>query len=89
MKRHRFKSCCGDYIYHIAIIDYLQHWNTEKQIESAYKVVIKNQNEYLVSAVNPDIYGKRFVKFMKTKVIINQTFSHQVKAEFEKTDLLF
>lgn len=23
MNRHRFKSSCGEYIYHIAIIDYL------------------------------------------------------------------
>lgn len=40
--RHRFKSTCGKYVYHIAIIDYLTQFNLSKRIESYYKVHIKN-----------------------------------------------
>ena len=40
--RHRFFSTCGNYVYHIAIIDYLTQFNFNKRLESFYKVSLKN-----------------------------------------------
>jgi hypothetical protein len=31
--RHKFKSKCGRYIYHLSVIDYLQEWNSTKKLE--------------------------------------------------------
>lgn len=70
--RHKYISHNGRYIYHIAIIDYLQGWDIEKRGENFYKVVLKQRKEYKISCVNPDLYKHRFYKFMKDNVIINQ-----------------
>jgi hypothetical protein len=57
LNRHRYYSTCGNYVYHIAIIDLLTEFNFMKWIESFYKVTIKNNKEVLVSAVRPELYG--------------------------------
>ena len=72
LNRHRFPSTCGRYIYHIAIIDYLTEFNLGKKAESYLKVVVFNNREILVSAVNPLLYAERFMKFMSKEVIINE-----------------
>ena len=51
--RHRFKSACGKYVYHIGIIDYLTEFTWPKKMESFYKINFKNVKEYNLSAVNP------------------------------------
>lgn len=81
LDRHRYFSTCGRYIYHISIIDYLTQFNTSKKIESFFKVTVKNNNEYLVSAVNPDLYGHRFEKFMQEEVIINEELKSKENIE--------
>lgn len=70
--RHKYIAETGRYIYHIAIIDYLQDYNLEKKAENWIKVWVYQRKEELMSAVNADMYMKRFYKFMKENVIINQ-----------------
>lgn len=69
--RHRYQSSCGRFIYHIAIIDYLQEWNWEKWGESFYKVQILRRNGALTSAIEPNFYAERFNRFMSTEVFID------------------
>lgn len=69
--RHKFISNNGRYIYHIAIIDYLQGYDLEKKAENFYKVVLKQRKEYKISCVPPQLYKRRFRKFMRENVIIN------------------
>lgn len=64
-------SANGRYIYHLAIIDYLQAYNFEKKAENFVKVWLYYRDEYKISAVNPNMYMKRFFKFMKDNVVIN------------------
>ncbi len=69
--RHKYISDSGKYIYHIAIIDYLQDYNCEKRSENWIKVWLYQRPEALISATNPQLYMKRFFKFMKEEVILN------------------
>ena len=74
--RHQFISDNGLWIYHISVIDYLQDYNCEKRGENFLKTNRTTaENAKLISAVHPDDYADRFVQFMKTSVIINQTIS--------------
>lgn len=41
--RHTFLSHSGRYIYHIAIIDYLQDYNIEKKLENRLKMFINKE----------------------------------------------
>ena len=72
MNRHRFFSTCGNYVYHIAIIDYLTEFTFQKQGESFWKTTMKNNKQELVSAIHPTPYGNRFIEFMNKEVIINE-----------------
>ena len=69
--RHTFLSKSGKFIYHLAIIDYLQDYNLEKYLENMLKTVI-NKDGAQISAIPPNPYCKRFVKFMKDQVIIDE-----------------
>jgi hypothetical protein len=51
--RHKFISLNGRYIYHIALIDYLQAYNLEKKGENFAKKWIYGRPEAKISAVNP------------------------------------
>lgn len=77
--RNQFKSSCGNYIYHVSVIDFLTMFNFEKKLESFYKVYIKNQNAKLVSCVEPKLYGTRFRNFMKNEVILNEDANQRLK----------
>ena len=68
--RHTFLSSSGRYIYHLAIIDYLQDFNIEKKLENKLKVIINKQGAE-ISAIAPSGYFDRYLKFMKEKVIID------------------
>jgi hypothetical protein len=70
--RHRFKSTCGRYVYHISVIDFLTRFNFSKKVESWYKTTIKNKKKELVSCVPPELYSKRFIDFMNKQVIVNE-----------------
>ena len=69
--RHKYISENGRFIYHIAIIDYLQEYNLEKKAENFIKVNFYQRDENKISATNPVLYMKRFYAFMKDEVIIN------------------
>ena len=69
--RHKFYSSCGNFIYHVSIIDYLQAFNFEKWQESRFKIYILRKPEHLISAVDPEQYAERFLKFMKTEVFVD------------------
>lgn len=60
-KRHKYISSCGKYIYHLAIIDYLQEFNFEKRGESRLKIWVLRRPPTLISAVDPVVYRKRFM----------------------------
>jgi len=70
-KRHKFVSCCGNFTYHMAIIDYLQEFNWEKWGESKFKTAVLRRNEKLISAVRPELYAQRFCKFMKEELLLD------------------
>lgn len=70
--RHKYISNNGRFLYHIAIIDYLQAFDTEKKAENWIKVWVYNRKEYKISAVNPQLYRNRFFKFMRDQVIVDQ-----------------
>jgi hypothetical protein len=48
--------------YYIGIIDVLQEWNLQKQLERAIKVYIYRYDPYGISAMNPMDYSKRFLR---------------------------
>lgn len=50
-------------IYHIAVIDYLQEWNTSKKSERCIKTNLLGKNGDDLSAIEPNQYAKRFLKF--------------------------
>lgn len=68
--RHRFLSYSGEYIYHIAIIDYLQEYNLDKKGEHFAKSIFRGSGAE-ISAVPPDRYMKRYIEFMRNEVIID------------------
>lgn len=68
--RHRFLSYSGEYIYHIAIIDYLQEYNWDKRSEHYAKSIFRGRGAE-ISAVPPLRYMKRFIEFMGNEVIID------------------
>jgi hypothetical protein len=82
--RHKYISQNGRFIYHIAIIDYLQEYNLEKKGENWIKVWLYNREEYRISAVNPKMYMERFYKFMKDNVIINQAQKNRYSARLSQ-----
>ena len=73
--RHIYHSTCGKFLYHLAIIDYLQPFNVEKWAESRFKVWILRRPKYLTSAIDPHIYADRFCKFMKEQVLVSSIYN--------------
>ena len=69
-ERHRKVSSCGRFIYHLALIDYLQTFNFDKWSESKAKTWILRRNLSLMSAVEPGFYAERFKRFMSSEVFI-------------------
>ena len=62
--RYQFRSQCGQFIYHVSIIDYLQKWNARKFNEHFIKVHFLNQPKNEISVQSPQIYQKRFYNFL-------------------------
>ena len=62
--RHRFMSEDRKFIYHIAIIDYLQDFNLNKKMEFFLKGIRNGSWFAEYSCVPPSWYQERFVKFM-------------------------
>ena len=88
--RHRFISQCGQYIYHMGIIDYLQAYDGMKRAENFVKVWFKQKDGNLISACHPNLYAKRFYRFMRKEVIIksSKVAEHERTTSF-KDSLIF
>ncbi|KNE61219.1 hypothetical protein AMAG_06967 [Allomyces macrogynus ATCC 38327] len=56
----------GPELYFMSVIDILTPYNAAKRVEHAFKAV--TQDRHQISAVPPDEYGKRFVRFMTSLV---------------------
>lgn len=76
--RHKFLSSDGRYIYHIAIIDYLQYYNFDKKMENFVKTIWRGKKSE-ISAVPPERYMKRYIDFMENEVIISERKKNSVK----------
>ena len=63
-KKYIFPSKENNTGYILSIIDYFQNYNLKKKLESTYKVGIKLKDSESISCVSPDLYSKRFEKFM-------------------------
>ena len=61
-------SSCGQYRYHISIIDYLQRYTCKKFGERWFKIMFKRAVPWEVSSMAPDAYGDRFEAYMKATV---------------------
>mmetsp|Transcript_30864 Transcript_30864/g.30358 ORF Transcript_30864/g.30358 Transcript_30864/m.30358 type:complete len:178 (-) Transcript_30864:181-714(-) len=70
--RHQYYSSNGKYIYHIAIIDYLQEFDLNKRLESFTKIHILSRDRNQISAVDPHLYCSRFLSFMRRRVLYDQ-----------------
>mmetsp|Transcript_31619 Transcript_31619/g.36095 ORF Transcript_31619/g.36095 Transcript_31619/m.36095 type:complete len:159 (+) Transcript_31619:1964-2440(+) len=68
-KRHMFLSSNMMYIYHVAIIDYLQNYNLDKKMEHLVKTILRGRKSE-ISAVPPERYSKRYIEFMENQVFI-------------------
>lgn len=71
-------SACGRFIYHIAIIDFLQRFDVSKKAERVAKSLkLKFKRNYEgfgpddLSAMDPEKYKQRFYNFMKREVFKN------------------
>jgi Phosphatidylinositol-4-phosphate 5-Kinase len=53
-------------IYYIGIIDILTRFNGSKKVESFFRGLLHDRKT--VSAVNPTLYGNRFMAFMKKAI---------------------
>ena len=74
--------------YILSIIDYLQFFNLRKRLEFDYKTKVKFVDETTLSCVNPNLYAKRFVNFLKTIVAYEEDFTLKGKNETKKEDNL-
>ena len=68
LQQNLFFSQDKKWCYQISIIDYLQTFDNNKKLEVLAKKVFKNADTKKLSAVNSEIYGDRFIKFMKNCV---------------------
>jgi hypothetical protein len=66
-RSYAFVSEDRNYIYLLAIIDYLQDYNAKKKL--AHAVKSKYHDAALLSTVSPPLYKNRFVKFMAQHVL--------------------
>eukprot|EP01114_Cavostelium_apophysatum_P015284 TRINITY_DN4131_c0_g1_i1.p1 TRINITY_DN4131_c0_g1~~TRINITY_DN4131_c0_g1_i1.p1 ORF type:complete len:673 (-),score=169.38 TRINITY_DN4131_c0_g1_i1:16-2034(-) len=53
----------GEEIYFFSVIDIFQEWNMRKKMENQLKSLIHDHTE--ISAVNPELYRERFLKFLR------------------------
>ena len=75
--RHQLESEDGEYVYHIALIDYLQEWNFDKKMELFLKRTFKGRQADRISCVEPTAYCARFNNFVRDHVITEGAFNSQ------------
>ena len=66
--KHKHSFVSGRFIYHVAIIDYLQEWNLNKKAERFVKTKILFKDGNTLSAIEPIEYARRFQHFMSLNV---------------------
>jgi hypothetical protein len=86
LSRNEYMSYDSTMIYHMGIIDFLQDYNFFKKCETFLKTNIYLHNEMEISCVSPDKYRKRFVEFMKKKVLGTHKVEGLVDEEFMSFD---
>ena len=74
-------SACGQYRYHISIIDYLQRYTCKKFGERWFKILFKRAIPWEVSSMAPDAYGDRFESYMKATVF-NRRMQEALRGDF-------
>ncbi len=62
-----FLSGDGECVYLMAIIDFLQLYNSKKKFANAVKSIRHDESE--LSTVAPDFYASRFVRFVRSNVV--------------------
>ena len=55
----------GPSVYYLGVVDILQEWNWEKQLERYFKILFKSAEPEGLSAVPPEDYNTRFQNKMK------------------------
>ena len=78
---YRVRSDCGKYIYHFSIIDYLSTFGTVKRLEVLGKTWMHNIQTYELSAMAPNPYGDRFLKFLGSHIMMKQKI-HEDEMQF-------
>lgn len=71
MDKQKVMSQCGNFIYHICIIDYLQPYVLRKRLETVFKSTLLGVSKKDLSCIDPDRYSDRFVQYIKNKVFNN------------------
>ena len=79
------KSSCGNYIYHMSIIDYLQKFDFIKWVERLHKRLIKGAKGSEISSIDSDAYKTRFMKFMVDKILSHEFHHPDVASENQVT----
>lgn len=64
-KRLEVSRVVGPDTYIMGIIDFQQKWNLNKKMERFFKVQIKGEDSYGLSAIAPDIYRDRFINHVR------------------------
>ncbi|GAB9466641.1 hypothetical protein Gpo141_00004011 [Globisporangium polare] len=59
------------FVYFLGVIDILQQYNSRKIAETFFKGIRHNRKQ--ISSVNPTFYGDRFIEFMETHVVQDDT----------------
>ena len=68
---------------HIGIIDYLQEWNTNKKAENCFKTACRSNKNRDISAVNPQKYQHRFVKYANNLIFKKMKTKTKSKSDVE------
>jgi hypothetical protein len=63
------KEGCEDEYYMIALIDFMQKFDTHKQLESWVKHNLKRVKLHELSAVEPKMYADRFIKYIESILV--------------------
>jgi len=65
--RHEETGALGDEIYFTGVIDILSQFNRRKKVESFFKSRVNDRQ--VISAVDPELYSRRFNRFIETKIM--------------------
>jgi 1-phosphatidylinositol-4-phosphate 5-kinase len=69
LSRNEYKSCDNSLIYHVGLIDFLQHYTLPKRAEHYLKAEVLMRTMEKISCVPPAFYQERFMNFIQRKVL--------------------